>query len=84
MMACGCVAQGKLTHRNGEALKPPIPWCGVHQCGEIVEPPDLTGRTSRCSYGAHDERPSSIKLPFFVHQPDKDHDRHYCGCYGWD
>ena len=30
------------------------------------------------------EAPSSFDLPFFKHQPDKPHDEHYCGCFGWD
>ena len=50
MMKCGCVAQGMLTARAGVKLSPPIPVCGVHDCTDIAEAPDLTGRTARCSY----------------------------------
>lgn len=28
--------------------------------------------------------PSSRKLAFFQHQPDKEHDSYYCGCWGWE
>lgn len=28
--------------------------------------------------------PSSPDLPFFKHQPSKQHDEYYCGCFGWD
>lgn len=28
--------------------------------------------------------PSSPDLPFFEHKPDRDTDRYYCGCFGWD
>lgn len=24
------------------------------------------------------------RLAFFEHRPDQDHDRYYCGCWGWD
>lgn len=29
------------------------------------------------------ECPSSTSLPFFEHRPDEEHDKHYCGCFGW-
>lgn len=29
------------------------------------------------------ERPSSPDLAFFTHNPDKDHDSFFCGCWGW-
>jgi len=30
------------------------------------------------------EMPSSIELAFFVHQPNEDFDRFYCGCHSWN
>ena len=99
MMKCGCAAVGMLTHRAGLKLDPPIPYCSTHSCDEVAtEAPALEGRTSRCTYwaanhnaalgntkGTHpSEAPSSPDLPFFEHRPTAQHDRHYCGCMGWD
>lgn len=58
----------------------------------------LEGRTARCSYAsgvpdgephgkfkyAATSVPSSVSLAFFRYQPDEQHDRFYCGCWGWD
>ena len=50
-------------------------------------------RMARCSYYGHDakyEQPcqsetlSDRGLPFFEARPEADHDRYYCGCWGWD
>ena len=30
------------------------------------------------------ETPSATDLPFFRHCPEQEHDKHYCGCFGWD
>lgn len=30
------------------------------------------------------ETDSSTSLPFFEHRPDRQFDRHFCGCWGWD
>lgn len=54
---------------------------------EIVPEPDLTDRTARCAYygsKCHSEKPSSLGLAFFEHLPQAEHDRFYCGCFGWD
>lgn len=45
--------------------------------------PDLTGRKAKCFYCGK-ERESSIELPFFEYKPDKEYDKFYCGCGGWD
>lgn len=61
------------------------PCCSVCGCVEFDEKiPNLTGRKSRCCYGNHDEQPSNVNLAFFRHTPERDHDTHYCGCFGWD
>lgn len=70
MMKCGCVASGVLTRRAGVLVNPPVPYCGVHQCEEVVEPPDLTDRMARCSYGDHGRKPSSLDLAFFEYRGD--------------
>ena len=47
----------------------------------------LKDRKARCSYYGSkctSEQPSSLNLAFFSHQPDKEYDKFYCGCYGWD
>ena len=61
-----------------------------------TEVPSLEGRRARCSYcrePSEDARnvghrpegvQSDFKLPFFSHQPDRDFDEYYCGCFGWD
>lgn len=44
MMTCGC-ATDAVGSKTGD------PYCITHDCGEVAEsPPDLTGRTARCSY----------------------------------
>lgn len=80
LMQCGCRAQG-INMGTGK------PCCIVHHgCpeAELEAPePDLTKRTAKCSYCSTRE-PSSLDLPFFVHQPNKPEDDYYCGCRGWD
>lgn len=74
MMKCGCVAQGTCKGK---------PVCVIHDCFEIAPEPILEGRTSVCT-DCDNEQPSNLSLPFFVHQPDKPKDNHYCGCKGWN
>lgn len=77
-MRCGCAAQGTI----GNSEKP---ICLVHDCVEPASAPDLSGRYAICSYGPpHGRVPSKLSLAFFVHHPDDEEDRYYCGCYGWD
>ena len=50
-------------------------------------PPNLAGRTARCSYydwHCQSQQPSDPSLPFFAHHSDRPFDEYYCGCYGWD
>lgn len=78
LMQCGCRAQGEILTERG-----PLPFCVVHDCGDVAPTPDLTGRQSRCCY-CKSTRPSELTLPFFVYHPAKPTDEHYCGCRGWD
>lgn len=50
-------------------------------CGNDHCPPN-----SHTSHGGRypSVAPSSTALPFFHHQPEKDFDSHFCGCWGWD
>ena len=75
MLACGCAAQAT---RNG------APWCSTHGEGRLAIPPDLAGRTARCAYSCGHTQPSSLRLAFFRHLPERDTDQYYCGCFGWD
>lgn len=80
MMKCGHAANAV----NGD--KPVCVICFMTEgdkATQIADAPDLTGRKAFCSYGGA-ETQSSTELPFFEHRPDKDSDRYYCGCHGWD
>lgn len=100
MMKCGHAANAT---SNG---KPSCVIChGISDGKNLIiddTPPDLAGRTARCSFygstpsgwnhGGPCERgarclcevPSSPALAFFESRPCADHDRYYCGCWGWD
>jgi len=80
-MACGHVANAKLD--NGD------PCCiicyGIHPgAGQVVEPPDLTGREAKCYYCGKIVSSMNGRIQFFNHLPEKDYDEFYCGCKGWD
>lgn len=81
MMKCGHAANAQ-----DETGKPVCVICiGIRDgADEVVEAPDLTGRTAFCVYGKHAEVPSDLSLPFFEHLPDQPRDRYYCGCFGWN
>jgi hypothetical protein len=64
--------------------------CGYFGCGEdgLIEDTNfdesvLEGRQSSCSYCGKLAK-SSLNLPFFEYLPERKHDKHYCGCRGWD
>lgn len=77
LMKCGHVAQGF----NAETKEP---YCVICDCSEIQEEiPNLDGRIARCSYCGNTTK-SQYTLPFFEHQPDKEYDKYYDGCFGWD
>lgn len=76
LMKCGHTAMARDDNGN--------PVCPICMCTEIVNAkPNLEGRKARCMY-CGDEVPSSVNLPFFKYQEDKEYDRYYCGCLGWD
>lgn len=44
-----------------------------------------------CNYGCRGNNvckcgkvPSSLDLAFFEYKPNEEHDKFYCGCFGWD
>ena len=85
MMGCGHAANAHYTDSNGVEQPSCVICVGIVAGAKtVVETPNLEGRMARCSYGAHKDVPSSMKLAFFEHHPDQEFDRYYCGCYGWD
>lgn len=51
---------------------------------EVVnDKPDLTGRKAKCT-DCGEIVDSNWNLPFFEYCPDKEYDRFYSGCWGWD
>ena len=86
MMKCGCVAMSVCSSRGGVKYDPPIPSCITHDCFEVAEGPDLSGRTAQCSYfpKGHAPKPSSLDLAFFVFKGDgsmESKERCVCGYY---
>jgi hypothetical protein len=76
LMQCGCRAMAH-DNKTGKEI------CLTHMCEEPMELPNLTGREAKCTYCKAVVN-SSIGLPFFVLQLDREQDRFYCGCKGWD
>ena len=83
MMKCGHNNNAKCSQSNGIKYDPPVDSCAICGCMEVAETPNLEGRIAKCSYGCNPV-PSKVGLAFFKHQPDKEFDQYYCGCYGWD
>ncbi len=81
MMKCGHAASAK--NMKGEPVC--VICFGTTKAGEEIDnnPPDLNGRTARCTYCAKTE-PSSANLAFFAYHPEQEQDRFYCGCKGWN
>lgn len=92
MMKCGHAANAT---REGQPVC--VICFGIVPGADVVDdsPPDLTGRFAICSYvrdaslghsgkyaGRKDPVPSSPKLAFFQHHPDREFDEYYCGCWG--
>ena len=95
LMECGHTAQGT----DGTGAPVCVICLGINPGARTPAKaePDLTGRKARCNYDngrGHTSHngglvkpgpvPSSIRLPFFTHRPDKPEDSYYCGCWGWD
>jgi len=76
LMRCGCAAHAMKGDKWG---------CGIHNCWEPMEEvPDLSGRMAICTYCRKEAPSDPEKLPFFELVGDRDKDRYYCGCRGWD
>lgn len=82
MMKCGCAAQGVCNSFNGVNYDPPIPSCIVHECIEIADSPDLSGRFAKCFYmDCSSVKPSSLDLPFFEYMgPGSPETQRKCVC----
>ena len=81
-LVCGCSALA--THQGShDGLKSGHPSCPIHDCCEIVEPPNLDGRYARCPH-CGTVKGSKLELPFFAYESDRMYDSYYCGCRGWD
>ena len=84
LMKCGHAANAVQDTPNGR--KPACVICAGISPGwdEIDESqPSLEGRESQCSYCKRKED-SDLGLAFFEYRPNKEHDKYYCGCRGWD
>lgn len=79
MMACGHAANAKHMNKSTGEWEPSCVICfGDPRALQVIEKPDLTGRTARCAHygrprrhgrGVCDgERPSDFNLAFFVYR----------------
>ena len=87
LMECGHTANAC----DGEGLPVCVICFGIVDGAKtVVERPSLDGRTMICSYRhgrggkVHEPTPSKWGAAFFEYRPDDEHDRFYCGCWGWD
>ena len=80
LMKCGHTANAE--YDNG---KPCCLICSPkREAYEVVEDkPNLTGRKAKCT-DCGEIVNSNWNLPFFEYCPDKEYDRFYSGCWGWD
>lgn len=80
LMKCGHTANAE--YDNG---KPCCLICSPkREAYEVVEDkPNLTGRKAKCT-DCGEIVDSNWNLPFFEYCPDKEYDRFYSGCWGWD
>lgn len=71
-------------HSNNAKTEDGFPACAICGCTKIASSqPNLTGRMAKCAECTNTTE-SSTSLPFFEHKPTQEHDRYYCGCWGWD
>ena len=80
LMKCG--HDNNALDRNGN---PACVTCGCFDIDKKIEKPTdgLEGRQAKCAdCGVTTE--SSWDLPFFKHNPDREFDSYYCGCWGWN
>lgn len=80
LMKCGHTANAE--YDNG---KPCCLICSPkREAYEVVDKkPNLTGRKAKCT-DCGEIADSNWNLPFFEYCPDKEYDRFYSGCWGWD
>lgn len=84
MMGCGHAANAVRKVADG----PDEPVCVicigiVDGADRVTSAPDLSGRSSQCSY-CRKVAPSRLGLPFFAYDPGGLMDSHYDGCMGWN
>lgn len=82
LAACGCSFMGTMDLGDG-----PVEACFRHHETEPMPEDEvrerLKGREASCIYCGHLAE-SDPGLAFFESRPEQKHDRHYCGCKGWD
>ena len=79
LMRCGCRAMGLDSKTNRQI-------CLTHLCEDKADDRDvdlLNSRMASCMY-CKKETPSNLSLAFFSLEKEKEKDRYYCGCKGWD
>lgn len=95
LMECGHTAQAITYIPNSDALMEetgdernniPIHCCVICDCRISVEGdkrPILEGRKAKCDM-CKNKTDSRYTLAFFKHCPEKEYDKFYCGCQGWN
>ena len=86
LMKCGHTSDATYIDKEGVRRNVCFPCSGIREGAYEPETdlPNLEGRVAECCYGCGSSTASKIRLPFFEYLPDRDTDRYYCGCYGWD
>jgi hypothetical protein len=97
LMQCGHTAQATTTLPPDEdgterTIRCCVICAGIDKGYNIcADKPSLKGRKARCDYWRSkdkhqpgDEVDSKWSLAFFEYRPDKEYDKYYCGCFGWN
>lgn len=96
LMKCGHVSNAERILEDGNRVPTCVICFGIEEGAETVlrecqGSDGLKGRKARCQYASpkrgytcQGEVDSQWELPFFEHRPDQEHDKYYCGCWGWD
>lgn len=80
LMKCGHVSNAITGEGN-----PACAICGCQNIDrEVSNTEGLEGRFAVCDECRKTKVPSRWGLPFFEYRPDRDTDKFYCGCWGWD
>ena len=85
LMKCGHSANGSRNEKDG-SFTPCCVSCvgivaGADEPAEVQ--PSLEGRQAKC-WDCGYRQDSKLTLAFFEYLPERDEDRFYCGCRGWD